>query len=60
LHIDKDASKFIKKDSKAIISTEGLLGNKYIKISGGTDKSPTAMADDQLESLQSNRYGSDT
>lgn len=38
--IDEDAMKYLKEDSKAIISTEGLLGSKYIKISGGSDHSP--------------------
>src|SRR6478735_828634 len=38
LGIDEEAISFIKKDSKGIISTEGMLGSKYIKISGGSDK----------------------
>jgi phospholipid/cholesterol/gamma-HCH transport system substrate-binding protein len=34
--VDKSSSEFIKKDSQASISNEGLLGTKYVKISPGT------------------------
>jgi len=34
--IDVDVQKFIKKDSKAIIGTDGLMGNKIMHISAGT------------------------
>jgi phospholipid/cholesterol/gamma-HCH transport system substrate-binding protein len=39
INLDVNASQFIKIDSKAIISTEGLLGSKYIKITPGASTS---------------------
>ncbi|MDQ3048693.1 MAG: MlaD family protein [Bacteroidota bacterium] len=43
--IDKDVQKFIKKDAKAIIGSEGLMGNKTINIAPGTMNFP--MIEDQ-------------
>lgn len=36
ISINKDALRFIKKDSQASILTMGLLGDKYIELSGGS------------------------
>jgi len=49
ISIDEDAMKYLKKDSKALISTEGLLGSKYIKVSGGSDHAPAIKEGDQIE-----------
>src|SRR5688572_20888749 len=36
LHIEKKAQEFVKKDAKAKIGTDGLIGNKIIVIYGGS------------------------
>jgi phospholipid/cholesterol/gamma-HCH transport system substrate-binding protein len=38
--MDKDVQKFIKKDSKASISSEGVIGNKILTISQGSTNLP--------------------
>src|SRR5438093_2980965 len=38
--MDKSTQKVIRQDSFASIQTEGLLGNKYIEVSFGTDNAP--------------------
>lgn len=49
--IDSKDSKYIKKDAKASVSTEGLLGSKYISISAGSSQSPSISNGDQLSSI---------
>ena len=39
----------IRKDSVATIKTEGLLGNKYVEISFGSEKSPEVESDDTIK-----------
>src|SRR5579872_6223835 len=39
LHIDKKFQDIVRKDSLASIETEGMVGNKYVNISKGTDGS---------------------
>ncbi len=41
LRISSDVQPFVKQDSKAEIKQEGLVGNKFINISIGGDKSPS-------------------
>jgi len=40
MNIDKQAIPYIRKNAKAKISTDGLIGNKIIEIYGGTTNSP--------------------
>lgn len=50
MNIEEEAQKYIHKDSKAKISTDGLIGNKIIVLSPGTDAAGTIEAGDQIKS----------
>lgn len=47
--ISNDAVQFIRKDAKARLSTDGLIGNKIIEIYGGTVKAPEVEEGDVIE-----------
>ena len=46
--IDRDALKYIRKDTHATILTMGLLGDKYIEISSGSSGAPPLRAGDMI------------
>lgn len=48
LHIEKKAQEFIRRDAKAKLGTDGLIGNKIILIYGGTPTAPAIEAGDNL------------
>lgn len=48
LNIEEEARKYIHKDASASISSDGLIGNKIIVISGGTLKFPFIEDGDQI------------
>ena len=48
LNVEKKAQPHIRKDSKARISTDGLIGNKIIVIDAGSDDSPVIADNDSL------------
>ncbi|HXO73989.1 MAG TPA: MlaD family protein, partial [Puia sp.] len=48
LNIEEKAQPHIRKDSKARISTDGLVGNKIVIIDGGSDSSPPIANNDRL------------
>jgi len=50
--VNKKASEFIKKDSKASISNEGLLGTKYVKISSGTPDEASLGVDEEITTTE--------
>ncbi len=50
--IEKSKQEFIKKDSKATVSSEGLVGNKVIEIVSGTPGSLNVENNDDIESLK--------
>lgn len=50
--IKDDVRKFIKKDAVVSIDSEGLIGNKVVAISAGSDNSPEVADGDFLESVQ--------
>ncbi len=47
LNIEEEAHKYIHKDASASISSDGLIGNKIIVITGGTPKFPFVEDGDQ-------------
>jgi len=47
--IEEEAHKYIHKDAKASISSDGLIGNKIIVIEGGNPKYPFVEDGDQLQ-----------
>jgi len=49
LFIDQKAQEFIRKDAKAKISTDGLIGNKLISVYGGSPQAGEVEDDDSLE-----------
>ena len=52
LRIFSDSRKFIKKDSKAMLETEGLVGNKFVILTPGTETAPSVEALDTLNSIE--------
>src|ERR1700754_3841030 len=48
LNIEEKAQPHIRKDSKARISTDGLVGNKIVIIDGGSDSAPPISNNDHL------------
>jgi len=50
--IDNDVKKFIKKDSKASIASEGVIGDRILTISQGSSKSPQVKDGDRIESFE--------
>ena len=48
MNIDDQSVKFIPKDAKAKLSSDGLIGNKIIEIYGGTSGTPAIEAGDVL------------
>jgi phospholipid/cholesterol/gamma-HCH transport system substrate-binding protein len=48
LNIEEKSQEFVRKNAKAKISTDGLIGNKIIVIYGGTQKVPAIEEGDQL------------
>jgi phospholipid/cholesterol/gamma-HCH transport system substrate-binding protein len=50
--IDNDVKKFIKKDSKASITSEGVIGNKILMISQGSSKSPEVADGTTIKSFE--------
>ena len=48
MNIDQDAHRYIRRNSKATISSEGFIGNKIVVISGGTTQAPIIDTSDVL------------
>jgi len=48
MNIDESSQEFIHKDVEARISSEGLMGNKIVMLSGGTPNMPVIEDGDQL------------
>jgi phospholipid/cholesterol/gamma-HCH transport system substrate-binding protein len=50
LNVEKQAQPHIRKDSRARITTDGLVGNKIVVIDGGSDEAPLVADNDSLQS----------
>lgn len=50
LNVERQAQPHIRKDSKARISTDGLVGNKIVIIDGGSDSAAPVADNDRLQS----------
>jgi phospholipid/cholesterol/gamma-HCH transport system substrate-binding protein len=50
--IEEDTKKFIKKNAKALIGTDGLMGNKVVSITPGTTGQPTIADKDFIETVK--------
>lgn len=48
MHVEAKVQEYIRKDSKATIGSDGLIGNKIIVIYGGTTQSPAVEDGDRL------------
>lgn len=51
MNVEEEVVEFIRKDSKATISSDGLIGNKIIVIYGGSTMAPPVEDGDRLESV---------
>jgi phospholipid/cholesterol/gamma-HCH transport system substrate-binding protein len=51
MNVEKSVSEFIRKNSKATISSDGLIGNKIIVIYGGSTDFPAVEEGDRLEAV---------
>ncbi len=51
LIIDESSVKFIKNDAKAIISSDGLMGNKIVVLMPGTNNKPTIKDNDRITTM---------
>ncbi|MEB2782464.1 MlaD family protein [Algoriphagus sp. C2-6-M1] len=51
MNVEEEVVEFIRKDSKATISSDGLIGNKIIVIYGGTTLAPPVEDGDRLVSV---------
>ncbi len=49
--IEKKVKDFIKKDSKATVVSEGLVGNKIVDISSGSNEAPSVQGNEVLETI---------
>jgi len=52
MNINMDVQKFIKKDSKAEINSDGLVGNKIISITAGNEYSQMVIGGDSIQSIK--------
>ncbi|QDH81011.1 MCE family protein [Echinicola soli] len=51
MNVDAASKDYIRKDSKATISSDGLIGNKIIVIYGGTTQAPAIENGDRLQAV---------
>ncbi|CAN5488092.1 hypothetical protein BH23BAC1_BH23BAC1_31880 [soil metagenome] len=49
MRVEQDAQRYIRKNAKVRITSESLIGNRIIEISGGTTETPNVESGDRLE-----------
>jgi len=49
MSVEEKSQKFIHKDVKAKIASDGLIGNKIVVMYGGSDQGPTIQGDDMIQ-----------
>lgn len=54
--INKDYAEWIKKDSYLMFKTQGVLGDKFLEILGGTETAPKVSEGDSLKVEESNQF----
>jgi phospholipid/cholesterol/gamma-HCH transport system substrate-binding protein len=52
MRLEKSVQKYIKKDSKVSVSSEGLVGNKVVEITSGTVQSPSVEDNEVISSIK--------
>ncbi|MEO6693437.1 MAG: MlaD family protein [Saprospiraceae bacterium] len=50
--LEKNVQKFVKKDSKATISSEGLVGNKIVELIPGSSEAPSVLDNEKLATVK--------
>lgn len=56
LAVNSGYSEWVKKDASIIFKTQGVLGDKFLEINGGTDSSPGVVDGDILPTSESNQF----
>jgi phospholipid/cholesterol/gamma-HCH transport system substrate-binding protein len=54
--VNSDYREWIKKDASLSFKTQGVLGDKFLEISGGTEGSPSVTDGDTLKTNESNQF----
>lgn len=52
MKVFSDSRKFIKADSRAMLETEGLVGNKFVALTPGTESAPSVQPLDTISSIE--------
>ena len=55
LGINSDYREWVKKDATISFKTQGVLGDKFLEINGGTESAPSVITGDSLETNESNQ-----
>jgi len=52
MKIFSDSRKFVKTDSRAVLETEGLVGNKFVSLTPGSESAPAVQPKDTISSIE--------
>lgn len=56
LGLESDYSEWVKKDATMSFKTQGVLGDKFLEITGGTDAAPSVVDGDILPTSETNQF----